>query len=295
VERSEGNLAESRRLLEQATADLKVVWQATGSAEEANRLGGPQYRLGEGLRSGGVEQADSAARWLGEAQLQLTHTLLLQGDHAAAARSAADLAATFPDNWHVLHHAAQSTARCVPLAGSDTTLPRARRVALVQNYTKASRDLFVRAEQATAAAPGPVHELAWTLASWPDAVLLHPLRAVSLARHAVSAAPREPAFWDTLGVACYRAGDCESCVLVLAHFRSLKGDNDTRQRFYLAMSYQRLGEPRRARDQYWRAVVWLMTHEPDNAPLQRLRTEAAGLLGLTDLSAPAGSRRVMFP
>src|SRR5262249_47445153 len=57
--------------------------------------------------------------------------------------------------------------------------------------------------------------LAWVLATCPDTKLRDPDRAVELARKAVQLAPKVGMYWNTLGVAHYRAGDWKAAVAAL--------------------------------------------------------------------------------
>src|SRR5262249_23968031 len=51
------------------------------------------------------------------------------------------------------------------------------------------------------------NDLAWLLATSPDEKVRDVRRAVELARRAVEQAPTQATFWNSLGVARYRAGD----------------------------------------------------------------------------------------
>src|SRR5439155_5853056 len=59
------------------------------------------------------------------------------------------------------------------------------------------------------------NELAWLLATCPDEKLRDPARAVELARKAVQLAPKVGNYWNTLGVAHYRAGDWKAAIAAL--------------------------------------------------------------------------------
>src|SRR5439155_1257025 len=59
------------------------------------------------------------------------------------------------------------------------------------------------------------NDLAWVLATCPDAKFRNPGRAVELAKKAVALAPKEGNHWNTLGVAHYRAGDWKAATASL--------------------------------------------------------------------------------
>ena len=79
-----------------------------------------------------------------------------------------------------------------------------------------TEDIYTRVaalrERLAADAPGYARDLAWFLATCPDGQFRDAGRAVALARKAAAAAPRQGAYWETLGVACYRAGDLGGAV-----------------------------------------------------------------------------------
>src|SRR5262249_54029929 len=56
---------------------------------------------------------------------------------------------------------------------------------------------------------------AWLLATCPDATFRNPKRAGELAQEAVKLAPEVGGFWNTLGVAHYRAGEWKAAITAL--------------------------------------------------------------------------------
>jgi tetratricopeptide (TPR) repeat protein len=136
------------------------------------------------------------------------------------------------------------------------------------------------------------HDLAWYLAACPDVKLRDPQRAVELAEKAVKASPKEGAFWTTLGLARYRAGDWQgSAAASQEALKLLQGAGFHwgvgRASFFLAMAQQRLGKTDDAHQAYDRARAWLEANrkavEDDPAvaaELQRFRKEAEELFAL---------------
>jgi tetratricopeptide (TPR) repeat protein len=132
--------------------------------------------------------------------------------------------------------------------------------------------------------------LAWTLAACPDAKLRDPQRAVELAEKAAKGVPKSEAYWTTLAVARYRAGDWKGAAaaaresLKLVHGAYFYWDM-CRASFFLAMAQQRLGQTDDARQAYNQARACLEANRKaiDNFPamaaeLQRFRDEAEELL-----------------
>jgi tetratricopeptide (TPR) repeat protein/serine/threonine protein kinase len=120
----------------------------------------------------------------------------------------------------------------------------------------------------------------WFHATCPDAKFRDPQRAVELARQAVALAPKEGSYWNTLGVAHYRAGDYKASLTSLQQSMELNAGGDSGDWFILAMVHWRLGEKGTARQWYSRAVQWMDKNDPTNDELRRFRAEAAALLGV---------------
>jgi serine/threonine-protein kinase len=123
---------------------------------------------------------------------------------------------------------------------------------------------------------------AWRLVAGPPE-RRDPPRALTLARQAVKRVPKEPAYWNTLGVALYRCGHYDEAVTWLE--RSLaagKGDARCLDLVFLAMCYQRLGKTARARecfDQGVRAFGAAKTLRAEEvAELEVFRAEAEAVL-----------------
>ena len=132
----------------------------------------------------------------------------------------------------------------------------------------------------------PVHgqslnELAWYLVTNSDPCFVDPARAVGLAGKAVAVAPDEGQYWNTLGVARYRAGDWAGAVAALEESRRLLGTEfESFNTFFLALAHGRLGDRDAARLWYDRAVVWMDRHRPKDDELRRFRLEAEAMMGI---------------
>jgi Flp pilus assembly protein TadD len=119
--------------------------------------------------------------------------------------------------------------------------------------------------------PTTHNNLAWLLATYPEAKRRDPARAVLLARQAIELAPKEGTFYNTLGVAHYRAGDWQAAIDALNQSCQLRQGGDVFDWFFLAMAYQKLGKPDEARKRYDQAVGWMVKN---SQTLAKVRQEA---------------------
>jgi Tfp pilus assembly protein PilF len=112
-----------------------------------------------------------------------------------------------------------------------------------------------------------------------------PKKALALANRAVKLGPRQAAYLGTLGMALYHNDRPGEAVVALQ--KSLEGDwglTSAFHLFYLAMCHHRLGNARKAKDCFDRAVRWRDEHRSLAAVEAELfgtyRTEAAKALGI---------------
>jgi tetratricopeptide (TPR) repeat protein len=127
--------------------------------------------------------------------------------------------------------------------------------------------------------------LARLLATYPDVKVRNPSRAVELAKQAVELASKEGNYWNTLGVAHYRGGDCKAAVAALEKSMELRKGGDSFDWFFLAMAHWQLGDKEEAQMWYDRAVGWMDKNEPKNEELRRFRAEASQLLELKEVNS----------
>jgi tetratricopeptide (TPR) repeat protein len=128
--------------------------------------------------------------------------------------------------------------------------------------------------------PKEANNLAWELANSPNVLLRDPGLAVELAQQAVRQAPKEALYWNTLGVAHYRAGEWEAAIKALEEAETLApakyfGFNA----LFLAMCHHQLGDSVKAKDYYDRAVLWCQENQgklsaAHQEELKRFRAEA---------------------
>jgi serine/threonine protein kinase/WD40 repeat protein len=133
-----------------------------------------------------------------------------------------------------------------------------------------------------------LNNLAWQLATSADEKHRDPARAVELAKKAIERAPLEAIYWNTLGVAQYRAGDYQAAIVALAKAEELQPDTAFAfNAFFLAMAHWQLEETDEARQWFDRASAWMTRKEAElqnNATwqdeLRRFRSEAESLMGV---------------
>jgi len=132
-----------------------------------------------------------------------------------------------------------------------------------------------------------LNALARLFATCPAVELRDAARAVELAKKAVELAPREPNYWNTLGVAHYRAGDWGAAIAALEQAIWLRRVSDGSDWFFLAMAHWRLGDKEQARQFYDKAVQWTENNRRKSDELRRFQAEAEELLGI---KGPPGPR-----
>ncbi|HZL90049.1 MAG TPA: tetratricopeptide repeat protein [Pirellulaceae bacterium] len=119
---------------------------------------------------------------------------------------------------------------------------------------------------------------AWLLATCPDPNVRKADEAVTLARKGVELGPKNAAYWNTLGVALYRAGDWKEALAALDTSMELPGGGDAHDWFFVAMSHCQLRNKDEARKWYDKAVEWMQANAKDNEELNRFRAEAEELM-----------------
>jgi hypothetical protein len=102
--------------------------------------------------------------------------------------------------------------------------------------------------------------------------------------------PKEAMYWNTLGVAHYRAEHWKEAIEALTKSMELqKGKLESFDTFFLAMAHWRLDEKEKARQWYDRAVQWMEKNKDQLGgnkqwleELRRFRAEAKERLKMND-------------
>jgi serine/threonine protein kinase/WD40 repeat protein len=121
------------------------------------------------------------------------------------------------------------------------------------------------------------NNFAWLLATCPQDEFRDAPRAVALAQRAVRLESHNGNYWNTLGVAHYRAGEWQSAQSALEKSMLHQGGNSL-DWFFLAMTHWRLGDQGKAFLCYGQAVQWMAKNQPQDEELRRFRAEAEDLL-----------------
>jgi serine/threonine protein kinase/Flp pilus assembly protein TadD len=121
---------------------------------------------------------------------------------------------------------------------------------------------------------------AWALATYSDFNRHDPGKAVRSATEAVELVPTEANYWNTLGVAQYRAGHWQEAISALQRFRELRAnDGEWSNPLFLAMAHWQLGNKDEAHQWFDKGIAWMEKNQhPED--LLWFRAEAAGLLGV---------------
>jgi tetratricopeptide (TPR) repeat protein len=165
---------------------------------------------------------------------------------------------------------------------------------MVQEAKEAWRSALQRwAELAVDCPDDPEYRRSWidglNDAAWSLLVLSRPVasdvaQAVQLAEQTIELEPASATYWNTLGIAYFRAGDWKAAIHALERSVELSGEGTSFDFFFLAMAYWQSGDRRQARQWYMRAIAWMETNNPDHAHLRRFRVEADSVLELQSLS-----------
>jgi eukaryotic-like serine/threonine-protein kinase len=111
-------------------------------------------------------------------------------------------------------------------------------------------------------------------------------KAVAKAKQAVAEMPSESKFWNTLGMAQYRAKNWDEAAKALQKSMDLSQGGDPYDWLFLAMISQEQGDPDQALSLYRKSNEWMDSHVVMTDDLFRYRAEAANVLGLKDPGRP---------
>ena len=126
------------------------------------------------------------------------------------------------------------------------------------------------------------NDFAWFLATCPSLELRDVEQALKRAQKATELQPNIGAFWNTLGVVLYRAGDWPTAVTALESSMELRKGGDSFDWFFVAMAHRQLGDEAQARKWFEQAVDWMDKNQPADEELLRFRAEAEELLSLEE-------------
>src|SRR5262249_29672518 len=121
--------------------------------------------------------------------------------------------------------------------------------------------------------------LAWLLVATPGRSPEQVREAVAEAERAVALVPDEGDSWNILALARYRAGDWKGAGSASERSMRLRGGGNAYDWLTVAMSRWQQGEKQEAHEWFARAIAWAQTSAAQDPEIQRLASEAAGLLG----------------
>jgi tetratricopeptide (TPR) repeat protein len=121
---------------------------------------------------------------------------------------------------------------------------------------------------------------AWLLAICPESEFWNPAQAVGSAKKATELAPKEGPYWNTLGIAYYRAGDWQAAIRALEKSMTLQHGDNVGAWLVLGMAHWQLGHKDEAHRWYHQALSWMDKNKPRDETLNCLRAEAAKVLGI---------------
>jgi serine/threonine protein kinase len=134
------------------------------------------------------------------------------------------------------------------------------------------------------------NHLAWAMTCVPGQSTPFDIgRALDSARKAVALKPENWMYWNTLGVAAYRAKDWKLAAETLEKSIDLNSGGGAIDFFFLAMTRWHQGKPDEAKKLFDRAATYVQ-HNPGDAELQRFHREAKGLLSMPAPKADAEAR-----
>jgi tetratricopeptide (TPR) repeat protein len=225
------------------------------------------------------------------------------------ARAVADFSAALKLDENYLNALGGRGSAYLLLGKPDRALPDlSRAITLAQKHPRVSQLYLLRAqahrqqahypearadgEKAVRLAPANArahNDLAWLLATCPEARFRDPKEAVAHAERAVELSPKTADFRSTLGVARYRMGDGKAAIAGLGTAVELRSPSDLSagcvDAFFLAMVHEQQGNRPEARKWFDRGVEWLekgrerLARDPTRAEeLRRFRREAEEVL-----------------
>jgi hypothetical protein len=123
-----------------------------------------------------------------------------------------------------------------------------------------------------------LNDAAWTLIGHSGLDDRDIARAIQLVEQAVTLESGSATYWNTLGIAYFRARDWKAAIHALGQATELSEGGTSFDHFFLAMAWWQQGDKEQARHWYWRGSAWMEDHDPDHETLVRFREEATAML-----------------
>jgi tetratricopeptide (TPR) repeat protein/tRNA A-37 threonylcarbamoyl transferase component Bud32 len=123
-----------------------------------------------------------------------------------------------------------------------------------------------------------LNTIAWYLVTFPDPKQRDLPRAIEVAKKAAEAEPRNANYWNTLGVAYYRAGQNSEALEAFGKSMILNRGGDGFDWFYMAMAHWRAHNTQQAVDYLHRAQAWQRSERATTKELSGVDEEAQRLI-----------------
>ena len=130
-----------------------------------------------------------------------------------------------------------------------------------------------------------LNDAAWSLVALPEREPQLVARAIQWAEEAIEQEPRKAAYWNTLGIAYFRAGEWKASIHALERSVEQGTGGTSFDYFFLAMAYCRQGDKQAASHWHHLANDWMDQHNPEHEDLLRFREEAGSLIGAYPIPA----------
>jgi Flp pilus assembly protein TadD len=133
------------------------------------------------------------------------------------------------------------------------------------------------------------NDLAWVLAVRPDSPTYDPTEAVKLVTKTLARNSQNGLFWNTMGVAQYRAGDFAAAKNAFDRSTELRSGGDPNDWFFLAMLAWKDGDKSKAHEWFEKGSEWLTKNPNSDPDLPYFQREAAAMLGIKTQSPAQGA------
>jgi tetratricopeptide (TPR) repeat protein len=128
------------------------------------------------------------------------------------------------------------------------------------------------------------NDLAWLQLNHAEPACFDPISALALASEVVERCSTCGVYWNTLGVACFRAGDLKGAVAALSRATTIESGGSAFDYIFLAMAHARLGNREEARRWFTLAMNRKERDYPGHPELDQFCNEAQSILAVAPTS-----------
>jgi tetratricopeptide (TPR) repeat protein len=203
----------------------------------------------------------------------LARTMLLAGNEAGALATIAEWTERIRDDGNWLPRAADLLAHAMNQVKDDPDQCDRCRGHLLRDTEDRIRELIRTTAGLADGKPNVQDELARLLANCPVPGLRDSSRAIALARGVTRECPQVPDAWQTLALACFRAGDLPAALEAVGTAARLRPEHPV-DALLLSLIHAGRGEAEQARRAFDRASALIRGPIEHDFPLRRLWDEA---------------------